>query len=296
MSTIERVLQAVRHVEENLHGDVDLEAVARAARLSRFHFSRIFRALTGESVCAYVRRRRLTEACRALAREDASILDVAMEHGFESQAAFTRAFRRHFGITPGSVRREGIGLLHLSGPLTRAQIEHLRGVGDMEPGIKNLPAFTVVGMTRSYTMETTKEIPRLWDAFVPRMKEIDGALGGRAFGVCESGGSDDGGTEKETSEFQYTAALEVSAFHGPVPTGMRALVVPAGDWAVFRHVGPVEEIARTYDHVYGTWLPASGWDVVGGLDFELYGEDFDDENPSSPESVVEIHLPVRRRK
>ena len=113
----------------------------------------------------------------------------------------------------------------------------------MEPTFKALPAFTVVGMTRTYTMESNHEIPKLWDAFILRMEEIPGAMDGHCFGLCETNETFDPTGKGGDAEFQYTAAMEVSAFHGDVPSGMRRIVVPGQS-------GPSS----------GTWGPSTRWD------------------------------------
>src|SRR5689334_12400728 len=86
-------LAAIAFIERNLFEPKDLARVARAAGDSASEFSRRFTQMQGESVMAYVRGRRLeTAAARILADPQARLIDLAIECGFTSQAAFTRAF------------------------------------------------------------------------------------------------------------------------------------------------------------------------------------------------------------
>jgi AraC-like DNA-binding protein len=84
-----------------------LGGIAAAGGVSRYHMSRAFGLATGHSVMQYVRGRRLTEAARSLARGAPDILAVALDAGYGSHEAFTRAFRDQFGLTPETIRAQG---------------------------------------------------------------------------------------------------------------------------------------------------------------------------------------------
>ena len=100
-----KILKAIDFIEARLTAELTLAQIARTAGYSSYHFSRMFRALMGETVTCYIRRRRLTEAARRLIHRDDRLIDLAVTYGFESQAAFSRAFKRQFGYAPGAVRR-----------------------------------------------------------------------------------------------------------------------------------------------------------------------------------------------
>src|SRR6185295_19406602 len=92
--------KALWFIESHFGESVTLDDVAMASGLSRFHLSRTFAATIGQSVIAYLRGRRLTEAARQLADGAPDILQVALGAGYGSHEAFTRAFRDQFGLTP----------------------------------------------------------------------------------------------------------------------------------------------------------------------------------------------------
>lgn len=101
---------AIAYIENNLYGKLELKEIAEHANISAFHFHRIFKLVIHETVMSYVRKRRLTEALRELIGTDKRILDVALDCGFDSQESFSRAFKNHFGISPGKAR-ESIDIL-----------------------------------------------------------------------------------------------------------------------------------------------------------------------------------------
>ena len=91
----------------NLDDDVSLTALAGKASLSAFHLHRIFLAVVGETPKKFTMRIRLGQAAARLLMTDDSVLSVALSCGFQSHEVFVRAFRRSFGMTPGTYRRRG---------------------------------------------------------------------------------------------------------------------------------------------------------------------------------------------
>jgi AraC family transcriptional regulator len=104
---IEHINCAIDHIEKSLAQPLTIRETAQAAGYSRFHFDRLFLAMTGETPGRYIRKRRLTEAARELVTSRKRLLDIALDYQFDSQEAFTRAFKRMFRISPGAYRRRG---------------------------------------------------------------------------------------------------------------------------------------------------------------------------------------------
>ena len=92
--------KALWYIESHLTGDLSLEAIAGIIGVSRFHLSRAFGVSTGCPLAVYVRTRRLSEAAKTLARGAPDILAIALDSGYGSHEAFTRAFRQQIGLTP----------------------------------------------------------------------------------------------------------------------------------------------------------------------------------------------------
>ena len=101
------VEKALWFIESHFAGEITLEEIAKTAGVSRFHMTRAFGTATGFSIMRYVRGLRLTEAAKALSRGAPDILSVALDAGYGSHEAFTRAFRDEFGMTPEMIRAGG---------------------------------------------------------------------------------------------------------------------------------------------------------------------------------------------
>lgn len=96
---------ALEYIEHDLSGEFSQEQCAKAACCSLSGLQKLFRSVFNKSVGDYVTRRRLTVAARELQQTDRTALDIALEFGWGSAEAFTRAFSRVWGVTPSEYRR-----------------------------------------------------------------------------------------------------------------------------------------------------------------------------------------------
>src|SRR6516225_9632230 len=99
--------KALWYVEKHSREAISLDEIARACHVSTFHLTRAFAATMGLSLMRYVRGRKLSEAARQLASGADDILRLALDTGYGSHEAFTRAFRDQFALTPEQVRAQG---------------------------------------------------------------------------------------------------------------------------------------------------------------------------------------------
>ena len=164
--------------------------------------SRAFGTVTGHSAMRYVRGRRLTEAAKALAAGASDILSVALEAGYGSHEAFTRAFRDQFGLTPESVRAQRhLDNLALLEPITMDD----SFVANLEPPrLETGKPLLIAGLGERYTCETSKGIPPQWQRFLPHFGNVPGQIGRTAYGVCCN--------TDEDGNFDYICGVEVASF------------------------------------------------------------------------------------
>ena len=98
-----RLQRVVEYIQANLVKEITVEELAAAASLSRFHFSRMFKASTGQSPSRFIGQQRL-QLAKSLLVAGKSIADVAHVCRFSSESNFVRSFRRATGYTPGHYR------------------------------------------------------------------------------------------------------------------------------------------------------------------------------------------------
>jgi AraC-like DNA-binding protein len=159
MDYIHPINCAIDYIESSLTQEIDLSKVAAAAGYSSFHLSRLFRAMTGETPAGYVRKRRLSEAARQLLTTKRRILDIALDHQFGSQAAFTRAFRAAFGISPGAYRKRG-QFVRLTRRITLQQPRLCRVNGERAPSRQGAGRVVPARALGLYARRTTPLGPR----------------------------------------------------------------------------------------------------------------------------------------
>lgn len=100
--------RAIAYIESHLDGSLDLDTVARAMHYSRYHLHRVFSCTAGLTVHDYVLRRRMTEAARMLVLSGRPILDIAILSGYETQQAFSAAFKELYKLPPGLFRERAV--------------------------------------------------------------------------------------------------------------------------------------------------------------------------------------------
>lgn len=277
------VLKTVWFIETRFRdNELSLEAMAEHAGVSRSHLSRIFPVATGIQLSHYLRGRRLTEAAKELAAGAPDILSVALDAGYGSHEAFTRAFRDQFGVTPDDVRRRrSLDMLKLMEPL---RMDSAEKVTLPPPVIEDRAAMRIAGLSSYFTFQTMDTIPHLWQRFgqyLPEMR-IDGPP--PAFGVS-------GPMPEGSDGFDYFAGAPMPKGREPLP-GLIEMTLPAGTYARFRHEGHISNIRATCGAVYETGLPALGrepdtrWFSMA----EYYGPDFE---PSTGFGTVEVWVMLK---
>lgn len=99
-----KIQQVLSYINENFRAELSVDALAERVFLSKYHFMRLFKAQTGDTVYSYVRQKRLMHASR-LIREGVPAAKAATDSGFGDYSAFHRAFKESFGISPGKLKK-----------------------------------------------------------------------------------------------------------------------------------------------------------------------------------------------
>lgn len=279
MSVVDRALW---FIEGHFARCPSLGEIAEASGTTRFHLSRSFRWATGRSVMAYTRGRRLTEACKTLSNGASSILSVALDSGYGSHEAFTRAFRDQFGLTPEQVRDgKDVDTSLLVEPI---RMSDTRNIELKQPRIEHRGAITIAGLGAQLRLEEAQNIPRLWQEF-QRYEGTLGEMPGEWYGVCAMDSAD-------AEKFLYIAGVAV-LLTDDLPPELRLYRFPAQDYLVFTHEGHISQLQQTMSAIFGHYLPESGQDTTGmERYFELYDDKFD---PVSGLGGLELWMPIIKK-
>lgn len=283
---MQRFFKSIEFIEHHLYDKISVHEVAAASHYSTYHFSRIFKALVGDTPKEYLRKRRLTVAAKRLLSENIGILDLALECQFDSQEAFTRAFKDLFNITPAQYRKQNdpFRLLYKD-QFSPHMLHFLQNELSMEPEIISRPAVKLVGISQQYD-DTNLSLPILWSAFRPYRDKIANRLNDESFGIYEYY-EEDG----EEIKFSYVCCAAVANFDN-VPQGMTTRELPEQLYAKFIHKGSIANLDKTLKYIWGSWLPKSKYDYLERPDFELYPPGY---NVMDPASEMALHIPVVKK-
>ncbi|SCG79250.1 AraC family transcriptional regulator [Micromonospora humi] len=284
---LDRLNQAMDHLEQRLDQPLDVAALARVACVSEHHFRRLFSALAGMPLTEYVRRRRLTVAAADVLAGRESLLDVAVRWGYGSNEAFARAFRVVHGVGPAEARRTGSVLRSQPRMSFRLVVE---GSTSMDYRIVTKEAFRLAGVKARVPLVHEGMNPHI----VAFLKSVDPETVRRieALSDQEPRGvvnvSDDlAGDRAEGTELDYWHGVVTGA---EVPEGLDSLSVEAGDWAVFRSSGPFPQaLQHLWRDVFTQWFPSNPYEIRPGPEISQVriaeGGDTAD---------AELWIPVRR--
>lgn len=277
MQFIER---AIWFIETRFAEDITLDDIAEVGGVSRFHLSRSFGAMTGRPVMTYVRGRRLTMAAQKLLDGAPDILAVALDVGYGSHEAFTRAFREQFGQTPEHLRAHGVtDPARLVEPL---RIDETLVTSLPDPRLVDGGPLRIAGLGERYTFDTNHGIPSLWQRFAPYVGHMPGQVGAATYGVVAD--------FEEDCSFGYLAGVEVSPAVDLDP-GTSYIDIPPQLYAVFLHRGHISSMRRTAYSIWAEYFPNGTLIPTGGPSFERYGTEHDSLTGHGP---VEVWVPIAR--
>jgi len=282
-------------------GDVSLDALAARAGWSPFHFHRAFRKIIGETPKQYMLRLRLERAAARLATGSDPVLSIAADAGFASHEVFTRAFRRHFGVTPSTYRREA-----LSGAPSATKARHLTLTDATAPcvGLYHMhvesqprrlsmpmlsierreltPAHVLIVRARCARHELSKTMGESFGKAFPYAMGTGVPLAGRPFTRYLSTGP---------GLFTIESGC-VMASAAPGSGEVEAATLPGGPAAVAMHGGSYDTLGETYAEME-RWMEKNGL-KPGSAPWESYITD-PVEHPDPANWRTEIYWPLGAR-
>ncbi len=295
-----RINHVITYITENLADELSLEVLAQQACFSPFHFHRIFTALVDETPNAFVNRLRVERAAWMLLHKRAySITEIALDCGFSSSAAFSRAFKQSFGMSATEWRRSKDRKIHQTGRKEwKDTFEHLsyhRRVLQKEPDsqarvrqlnvtVTRMPGFHVAyaANLQGYRVEKIMAAwKHLWqwasarDLITPDTVELGISL--------------DDPEITPVDKCRYYVCMTVpDTIAGDEFVGI--MDIPGGKYAVYRFEGIQPELGVAYRRLYSEWLPDSGYQPAGSPCYEICRRS--SPNPLTENMLMEIYIPI----
>jgi AraC family transcriptional regulator len=267
-----RFERAASLLSRRLDDPPSLAELASAAAVSPFHFHRIWRALTRETVGQTVLRLRLEASQELLLVKDTSVTETATALGFGTPQSFARAFRRHTGLTPSEHRNSQPSVADMD---TR----------DMKVSIDRRGEIMVVGLRREgkpYTnLNATFGQVWTWAEATDILKDLQGIYGIPL----------DDPASVPDDQLRYDACLALGVTSAPKP--FRVLRLPAGEYARLRHFGSYDGLEVATQYVVGEWLLSSGREPA---DFAVFHNFLNDPDQTPVHQLMtDVLLPLTGR-
>jgi len=246
---VQTINDVVDHIERSLCEPLTLHSVSRQFYLSEFHFSRLFKMITGISVKQYILGRKLAAAAEKLQSTQNTVTDVALDFGFDYPEVFSRAFKKWFGVAPAVYRNNPCDVM----PMARICVVE-RDIGNFQGGL---------ALKESYSYLEEKDLCGIYieaDENAPDFYETLRSAGERFltdpqyFGcirkdyfytVVNCHGDDSG---------KYTVFYGGEQAGSTINRELKIRNIPAGWYACFTYRGEMPDMLETFNADFYRWV------------------------------------------
>jgi len=265
-----RINQVIDYVQANPTADCSLEALAEIAHFSPFHFHRIFKMFTGETLNRFVNRVRVAWAVTLLrSNPSMNILDAALASGYASASGFSRAFRKQYGMAPRQWDRQTPLQERKIGQVADDQptytVEDLCDGAPFPVEVRSLPAqrLAYVRIYDSY---------RSWDQVIAGYERIISwfqAQGGELMQANVYGMSQDDPdiTPQEKCRFDWCVEIPED---WAMPDDISVREFPACRIAAVHTLGSIDVLEQAWNYLWRCWLPRSRYQPANLPALEIY--------------------------
>ena len=284
-----QIQKVLYYIETHLDESLDVRVLAKVAGYSQYHFCRIFKASVGESVISYATRLRLERASLQVAVHNKSIIEIALEAGYDTPNGFNKAFKKIFGMTPTEYKSRQIYLLQSY----KDKIMHT-------PKIVNRDKTYVVFARETGGYEKSSEIA--WKKLSKQLNDLGESLKNQAdsinilinldikqgelLGICH-----DDPTVTAEENIRYDAAIawdkkEIDFLHDK---GLETKEIPGGKYATISYKGNYAKAMDSWIALY-VWCEQNGCKFRDFPPFEKYLNTLDE--VCEDELLTEIYVPI----
>ena len=272
---IQSIYKVILYIENNYNQTLTLEELSKVASFSKYHFHRIFKSITSETIGEYIRRVRLQNSTHKLSTSKLNITQIALDIGYETNASFSKAFKERFGITPKEFAKN---------------LKSKQRIIMIEPKIVDLEPIEVLYVRK--VGDYNKVAGDAWEsimsfAYPQKIKFKKNLMGKDAqmFGI----GHDDPNITPQ-NELRYDACISYDD-KSVTPVGeIGVKTIEGGKYVKHLHKGAYEGLKKSYQEVID-WIIENGYTMADKPPFEKYLNR--DPRRTKPENLkTEIYIPI----
>lgn len=299
MTYISNINKVQDYIEKNLEEDLTIEKLAHIASFSRFHFQRIYKQMTGESLYSYIKRLRLERAAFILdTNKNRSIQDIALSLGYANQASFAKVFKNTYGVSASSYRNSNKSygdIVHRNSNNNNDSKNNSTNGKVYDNIIRyNIPIKLSVQIIDPieviYTRHTgsyagdVELFAQLFNKLYSYVVSHDYLKkDSQWFAVYHDYGEL---TREDRLRISVCMSIDKSI---KTSDEFGSMILEGGKYAVGRFLIKPDEYQLAWNYMLSKWLPESGYIPDERLSFEYYPPD---DNENSGESLVDIFVPI----
>ncbi|MFN3405959.1 MAG: GyrI-like domain-containing protein [Cytophagaceae bacterium] len=290
-----RINKVFQYIEENPDAELSLDKISEIACYSPFHFHRVFKFITGETLNEYITRQRIEKAALVLLHNNISISELSHQYGFTDNSSFTKAFKKFYGVSPKEFK--------IQNPNRFTKIRQINSKNGQEyPEVEDY--FSIINNLNIWNKMNAKievkEMPEMNLAYVSCIGAHNLA---NAFGKIMQWAGPNGLMNENTrmvtiyhDSFKVTQADKVRmsaciVLNKPASTAGEIGVtsIKKGKFIVGNYVIGLDEFEKSWAGLF-LWMNENGYKKAEGNPFEIYYNNFN-EHPEK-KAIVDFCIPI----
>lgn len=271
------VNKGIEYILQNLDGEISIKDVADYCHLSKYYFCRVFKAETGESIYAFIKRLKMEQsALRLKLEKDKSITDIGVAYGYSS-SNYSSAFKKHHNISPAEFRK-AMNATYVPHPFYKDKLARFQSFEEYSQLIliKELDDFVVI---HERHIGNYIELGKNWCEFTEKYNDYfkeDTLLVERFY-------DDPSITSVEQCLYEICMTVDKNC---PLDN---VTIIPGGEFAIYRFEGLIQDIFVAFQGVFNIWLAGSDYEMDERYGLGIY-RDVDRENMHV---VMDLCIPIK---
>jgi len=265
------------YINHHLFDSLDVNLFVEMSCISKFHFRKVFKTVTGENISGYIQRLRLEHIAHLLIATDLTLEQIISKTNYQTKFSLAKAFKKHFGITSSEYRKR----YRLYNPVYISE--------ESVPEIRNLNQLKVLYIEVGNAYQNKDKYRSRWNKLFHYAAQY--GLNNRENRFISVSLDDPLITPLKQCRFY----LGVIVSQDIKPEEKLSIVdIPKGKYAVFRHKGSYASLNKLYRYIYENWLPDSKYYAKNTLSFEMY--------MNSPRTTklsdleTDVYIPVEKKE
>lgn len=261
----------IKHINNHLFDSLEMDELILLSRLSKSHFRRVFKAITGENIASYIQRLRIEQIAHLLVSTDFKLEQIIKQTSYQTKFSLAKAFRKHFGISTSEYRK-------------RYKLEIIDRLSDILYEIKQVRQMAAFCIEVGDAYKNKHQYRSKWNQLLHYTKQNN--LTEKFLSISLD---DPLITPIEKCRFYLGVVIPKETIR---KQQLGLIQIPDGRYAVFQHTGSYASLHKFYQLIYEEWFPKNKYRPKNTFSFEVYLN-----NPRTTkfsELITEIYIPIEK--